>query len=82
MGHRIVDAIIENGQLKYVSEKLPAGRLEVHLIYDRAQDRKAKRRPMDIVRRTAGIYRGIDAAAESRKLRRSWERGCKDFYIK
>ncbi len=74
MGHRIVDAIIENGQLKYVSEKLPAGRLEVHLIYDTRRARAAKGRAMEIVKRTAGIYRGVDAAAESRKLRRSWER--------
>ena len=41
MGHRIVDAIIEDGQLKYVGEKLPAGRLEVHLIYDTTQERIA-----------------------------------------
>jgi hypothetical protein len=75
MRHRIVDAIIENGQLKYVGEKLPAGRLEVHLIYDTGQERTAKRRAMEIVKRTAGIYRGIDAAAETKKLRRSWERG-------
>jgi hypothetical protein len=75
MGHRIVDAIIENGQLKYVSEKLPAGRLEVHLIYDTAEERTAKRRAMDIIKRTAGIHRGIDAVAEARRLRRSWERG-------
>ena len=74
MGQRIVDAIIENGQLKYVSEKLPAGRFEVHLIYDTGRERVAKRRGMEIIKRTAGIYRGVDAAAESRKLRRSWER--------
>jgi hypothetical protein len=75
MGHRIVDAIIEDGQLKYVSEKLPAGRLEVHLIYNTPRERTAKRRAMEIVKRTTGIYRGIDAAAEARRLRRSWERG-------
>ena len=74
MGHRIVDAIIEDGQLKYVGEKLPAGRLKVHLIYDTGKERATKRRAMEIVKRTAGIYRGVDAAAESRKLRRSWER--------
>ena len=59
MGHRIVDAIIEDGQLKYVSEKLPAGRLEVHLIYDRGQERTAKRRAMEIVKRTAGFTLGL-----------------------
>ncbi len=75
MGHRIVDAIIEDGQLKYVAEKLPAGRLEVQLIYDTPRERIAKRKAKEIVTRTAGIYRGIDAASETRKLRRSWERG-------
>jgi hypothetical protein len=76
MGHRIIDAIIEDGQLKYVGEKLPAGRLEVQLIYNTTpRGRIAKRKAKEIVKRTAGIYRGIDAAAETRKLRRSWERG-------
>ena len=75
MGHRIVDAIIEDGQLKYVGEELPPGRLEVHLIYDTDRERTAKRKALDIVRRTAGMYRGIDAASEARRLRRSWERG-------
>ena len=75
MGYRIVDAIIEDGQLKYVGEKLPAGRLEVQLLYNTPRERVAKRKAKEIVKRTAGIYRGIDAAAETRKLRRSWERG-------
>ena len=74
MGHRIVDAIIEDGQLKYVGGKLPAGRLEVRLIYDTTRETTAKRKARAIVKRTAGIYRGIDAAAETRRLRRSWER--------
>jgi hypothetical protein len=74
MKHRIVDAIIEDGKLKYVGEKLPAGRLEVHLIYDTIQERTAKRNAKAILKRTAGIYRGIDAAAEARRLRRNWER--------
>lgn len=74
MGHRIVDAIIEDGQLKYVGEKLPAGRVKVHLIYDTAREHIGKRKAKEIVKKTAGIYRGIDAAAETRKLRRSWER--------
>jgi hypothetical protein len=74
MGHRIVDAIIEDGQLKYVGEKLPAGRLEVRLLYDTTREPTAKRKAKEILKRTAGIYRGIDAAVETRKLRRSWER--------
>jgi hypothetical protein len=74
MGHRIVDAIIEDGQLKYVGGKLPAGRLEVRLLYDTTREPTAKRKAKEILKRTAGIYRGIDAAVETRKLRRSWER--------
>jgi hypothetical protein len=74
MGHRVVDAIIEDGQLKYVGEKLPAGRLQVHLIYDTDREPVAKRKAKEIVKKTAGIYHGIDAATESKKLRRSWER--------
>lgn len=74
MGHRIVDAIIEDGQLKYVGEKPPLGRLEVHLVYDTTRERIAERKAKEIVKRTAGIYRSIDAAAEARRLRRRWER--------
>mgnify|MGYP005847256063 FL=1 len=74
MAHRIVNAIIEDGQLKYVGEELPAGRLEVHLIYDTADELVEKHKAKDIVMRTAGIYKGIDAAKEARQLRRKWER--------
>lgn len=74
MGHRIVNAIIEDGQLKYVGEKLPGGRLEVHLIFDTTDEHVAKRKSKDIVKRTAGIYKGIDAAKEARRLRLNWER--------
>ena len=74
MGHRIVDAIIEDGQLKYVGEKLPAGRLNVHLIYDTNQESGVKQKAMDIVKRTAGIYPEIDAVREAKMLRRSWDR--------
>lgn len=75
MGHRVIDAIIENGQLKYVPEKLPPGRLKVHLIYDIGEKSVLKRKAKDIVKRTAGIYPGMDAAAEAKRLRRGWERG-------
>lgn len=74
MAHHVVKAIIEDGQLKYVGEKLPMGRLEVHLIYDTADEHVPKQTPQDIVQKTSGIYRGIDAAKEAKKLRRSWER--------
>lgn len=61
MGHKIAEAIIENGQIKYINKKLPPGRLKVHLIYDAVEE-------------TSGLYRDIDVEAESRKLRESWER--------
>jgi len=74
MGHKVVEAIIENGQLKHVGGKLPAGILRVHLIYDIAEKSVVPRRAKEIVDKTAGIYSGIDAAREAKKLRRSWER--------
>jgi hypothetical protein len=74
MGHRVVEAIIENGQLKYVGEPLPAGRLEVRLIYDTIDKPRAKRKAKDIVAKTAGICKGINAAMEAKRLRQSWER--------
>lgn len=70
MGHRVVEAIIEDGQLTYVGEKLPAGRLKVHLIYDLAEEPVPSSKAKDIVRKTFGIYKGIDATAESKRLRR------------
>lgn len=74
MGHRVVEAIIEDGQLTYVGERLPAGRLKVHLIYDSVEEPVAPNKGKDVVEKTAGIYKGIDAAVESRRLRRGWER--------
>ena len=74
MGHRVVDAIIEDGQLKYVGEKLPAGRLRVHLIYDTNEEMTVQRKAREIVKKTAGIYPDIDPAAEAKMLRRGWDR--------
>jgi hypothetical protein len=74
MGHRVIDAIIEDGQLKYVGENLPAGRIKVHLIYDTIEESVAKQKAKEIVKRTTGIYPGIDAVRETKMLRRSWER--------
>jgi hypothetical protein len=34
MAHKIAEAIIENGEIKYINRKLPHGRMKVHLIYD------------------------------------------------
>jgi len=74
MGHRIAEAIIENGQIKYVNKELPPGRMRVHLIYDVPEKTPAEPGARKIVIETSGIYQDIDAEAESEKLRRSWER--------
>ena len=74
MGHEIAEAIIENGQLKYVNKKLPGGKIKVRLIYDSVKRTLAKTETIRIVRETSGIYKDIDIEAESSKLRRSWER--------
>ncbi|MCD6129968.1 MAG: hypothetical protein J7J10_03335 [Deltaproteobacteria bacterium] len=71
MGHKIAEAIIENGQIKYINKKLPPGRLKVHLIYDAVEETLSG---IKIVGETSGLYRDIDVEAESRKLRESWER--------
>ena len=78
MGHEIAEAIIENGQLKYVNKKLPGGKIKVHLIYDSVKKTLAKTETIRIVRKTSGIYKDIDIEAESKKLRTSWERNVFD----
>lgn len=74
MGHKIAEAIIENGQIRYVNKKLPRGRLKVHLIYDDTKEVVPETKVAEIVRKTSGIYKDIDVETESRKLRASWER--------
>jgi hypothetical protein len=78
MGHKIVEAIIEDGQIKYVDRKLPPGRIRVHLIYDASKDIFQEIDRTRIVAQTSGIYKDIDGEAESRKLRASWERNICD----
>lgn len=75
MGHKIAEAIIENGKIKYVNKKLPAGRIKVHLIYDAVEEITPEIEVAKIVKETSGIYKDIDVEAESRKLRTGWERG-------
>ncbi len=72
MGHKIVEAIIENGQIKHVDNKLPGGKIKAHLIYDDEYYPKTEVEKM--VKETSGIYKDIDVDAESKKLRESWER--------
>jgi len=74
MGHKIAEAIIENGQLKYIEKTLPAGRLKVHIIYDAVEETLPETEMARIVREASGLYTNIDVDAESRKLRESWER--------
>jgi hypothetical protein len=78
MGHKIVEAIIEDGQIKYVDKKLPSGRIKVHLIYDAVEEISQEIDRLRIVGQTSGIYKNIDGEAESRKLRASWERNICD----
>ena len=74
MGNKIAEAIIENGQIKYINKKLPPGRLKVHLIYDAVEETLSETKGIKIVGETSGLYKDIDVEAESRKLRESWER--------
>lgn len=72
--HKIVEAVIENGQLKHVDKKLPGGRIRVLLIYDMDKENLSENEVSRIVRETSGIYKDIDEETESKKLRESWER--------
>lgn len=74
MAHKIVEAIIEKGQIKSVNRKLPRGRMKVHLIYDVGDGKVSDQEVSRIIQETSGIYRGIDVEAESRKLRADWGR--------
>ena len=73
MGHKIVEAIIEDGHLKHVEEKLPPGRIKVHLVYD-LEETPDWTELRQILGETSGIYRNIDAEREARNLRQDWER--------
>jgi predicted DNA-binding antitoxin AbrB/MazE fold protein len=74
MGHKIVEAVIENGVLKRVDKTLPSGKLTVHIIYDENQEALQEIEAEKIVKETSGIYRDINVEMESKKLRDSWER--------
>ena len=74
MAHKIAEAIIEDGQIKYVNKKLPRGKMKVHLIYDVGGETVSTVEASKIVQATLGIYRDVDAEAESRRLRAEWER--------
>lgn len=73
MGHQIIEAILEDGQIKSVNKKLPRGKLKVHLIYD-TEEASKEADMAKLVAETSGIYKDIDVEAESKKLRLGWER--------
>ena len=74
MGHKIAEAIIENGVLKYVNKKLPLGKINVHIVYDEGKEVLQENEAQKIVKETSAIYKHIDVKVETRKLRNSWER--------
>lgn len=73
MGHQIIEAILEDGQIKSTNKKLPRGKMKVHLIYD-TEEASKEADMAKIVAETSGIYKDIDVEAESKKLRLGWER--------
>lgn len=73
MGRKIVEAIIEDGQLKHVEGKLPPGEIKVHLIYDQEEPTDGNEM-IKILKETSGIYSDIDTEREARNLRQDWER--------
>ena len=74
MGHKIIEAIIEDGQLKYVGDKLPKGRLNVHLVYDLSEGKPADQTVDAIIAETSGLYKDLDPEREAKNLRMEWER--------
>lgn len=78
MGHKIIEAVIENGQLKYLDKKLPDGQIKVHLVYDAIDETLPTDVIAKIVKETSGIYKDIDAQDESKKLREEWGRNASD----
>lgn len=76
MPHKIAEAVIENGKIKYIDKSLPTGEIKVHIIYDEEQREGSIDAP-GLVRETAGIYGDIEADKESKKLRAEWTRNAR-----
>lgn len=74
MGHKIAEAIIENGKITYVDHKLPSGKVKAHLIYDTGDESVVTARALMLLRETSGIYKYIQPDCESHKLRSQWDR--------
>lgn len=73
MGHKILEAIIKDGQIQYSDKKLPPGKLIVHIIYDIEIEKTQTENIMDILKETSGLYKKTDVAIESEKSRKSWQ---------
>lgn len=73
MEQQIIEAILENGQIKSVNKKLPRGILKVHLIYSE-KDVPNGISFSDIIAETSGIYKNVNVEKESRELRTGWDR--------
>jgi len=73
MGRKIIEAIIQDGQLKHVEGKLPPGEIKVHLIYDTEEPSNGAE-IIKILGETSGIYSDIDAEREAINFRLEWER--------
>ena len=73
MGHKVAEAILDNGKLTQVSVDLPKGKIKVHIIYD-VEEGKAAVDTLALVRETAGIYKNVDAGNEANKMRAEWDR--------
>ena len=74
MKQRCVEVIIENGNLEYISEKLPAGRIKAQLIFSTTAEEHIAGQAEAILAETWGIYRWIDPEQEVLKLRSEWDR--------
>ena len=74
MPQKIIEAIIEDGQLKSVGEKLPKGRINVRLVYDVVEGKPGDQAAETIIAETSGIYKDLNLDREARDLRMAWER--------
>ena len=74
MGHKIAEAIIENGKIKYINKELPQKTMKVHIIYDDIEVAIPSGELLKIVKENSGLYKEIDVVLESKQIRENWER--------
>ncbi|TAN45087.1 MAG: hypothetical protein EPN22_03580 [Nitrospirae bacterium] len=76
MGHRIAEAVIEDGMVKQIDRKLPIGKVKVHIIYDEQEENIAGTDSSVVTKSAFGIYKNMDfdPDSESKNLREDWER--------